>query len=168
MNFATKRLVEDGVFSTTIEFTSYGTAQIPEKQEESIFADLGNPVINLSYLTFSGDFKVDKDARVVPATPASTDSLGHVTKSPDGDNISIIVNGQPQEIAPGFTVSYSVDSSMIADSELGKIINTPLLLAEARCVLFEQTVKTALKKIVEAKRGQATRFEATEVPVYSV
>lgn len=161
MNFETKHEVVKGVFSTQVVFDSYGTDTMDEAHELALFNDLGNPVINLGSIKFDGNFKVDADVRVVPAE--DTDIVGTAC-----DKVSLIVNSKRLELAKGFVAEYRVDATDIPDAEIGKILSTPKLVAEAKCVLFEQRVKEAIKTATDALKKERTRFESTVVPTLTV
>lgn len=161
MNFETKHEVVKGVFGTQVVFDSYGTDTMDEAHELALFNDLGNPVVNLGAIKFEGNFKVDADVRVVPAN--DTDVVGTTC-----DKVSFIVNSKRMELTKGFVAEYHVDAADIPDVELGKVLSTPKLVAEAKCVLFEQKVKEAIKTATEALKKERTRFESVVVPTLSV
>lgn len=164
MNFNTKRKVENGVFSTQIVFDSYGVttegSEMSEAQEKALFNDLGNPEINLSDIVFSGFYKVDADTRVVAST--STDA--------DADEVKFILNNKRLTLAEGFSAEYEIDSDAFPRSAYinNHSLNTPQLMAEARCVLFEDKVNEAIVAAVNKVKNQRTKFETTEVPTLTV
>ena len=160
MNFETKHKVENNIFSVEVDFTEYGTPEMSEEEEQALFNDLGDPVINLGQINFSGRFKVDGDKRVIPAEASDgTDAA---------DKVSFIVNAKKLQIAKGFTALYQVDARSIADSEVGKILNTKRLVAEAKCLLFQQEIHKAIKEAVEELKKQRTRFETEVVATLTV
>ena len=164
MNFNTKRKVENGVFTTQIVFDSYGVtaagSEMSEAQEKALFNDLGNPKINLSDIVFSGTYKVDADTRVVAAS----------ADDPDADVVKFVMNNKPLTLAEGFVAEYTIDSDSFQRSAYinNHSLNTAHLMAEARCVLFEDKVSAAIVEAVEAIKNQRTKFETTEVPTLTV
>ena len=160
MNFDTKHNVENNVFSTTIKFTSYGAGDLDEAHEKAIFNDLGNPSINLGGIEFKGRFKVDGDKRVVAAAADDADA--------DADEVSFIVNAKQLTLDEHFIASYSADAADVAKSELGKVLTTPRLVAEAKALLFQTKVLDAIKTAVENVKQQSTRFENEVVPTLTV
>ena len=164
MNFNTKRKVENGVFTTQIIFDSYGVtaagAEMSEAQEKALFNDLGNPQINLSDIVFSGKYKVDADTRVVAAEDTDVDA----------DEVTFVMNHKPLTLAEGFVAEYTIDSDSFPRAAYAnnKSLKTAYLMAEARCVLFEDKVKAAIEAAVEAVKNQRTKFETTEVPTLTV
>lgn len=159
MNFETKHEVHSGVFSTTVAFTEFGVGtELDAEHEQALFEDLGFPVINLGSIKFNGKFKVADSKRVIVAEESDTDA----------DAVSLIVNSKVLEVGPGFVASYKSDSVDIADSELGPVLNTKKLVAEAKCVLFETKVKEAVKAAIEAVKAEKTRFETDPVESLTV
>ena len=150
MNFETKHEVHNGVFSTKIDFTAYGTEEMDALHEEALFEDLGLPVFNLGELNYTGKFSVDADKRIV------ADEIS-------GEEVKLIVNSKLLTVGPGFSVSYSADAADVPNSEVGTILNSKKLVAEAKCVLFDNVVKAKIKEIIEAAKAEKTRFETAEV-----
>ena len=147
MNFETKHDVTNNVFTTEISFAGYGTDTMDEKHEQALFNDLGNPEINLGSI-------------VVDAAADATNA--------DADTVKFIVNAKRYELAPGFVVSKSFDAGDVAESELGKKLTTPRLVAEAKALLFQEKILDAIKKSVEDIKAQRTRFETEEVATLTV
>jgi hypothetical protein len=164
MNFNTKRKVENGIFTTQVVFDSYGVtaegSEMSEAQEKALFNDLGNPKINLSDIVFSGKYKVDADTRVVAAEDTDVDA----------DEVKFVMNNKPLTLAEGFVAEYTVDSDSFQRSayENNKSLTTPQLMAEARCVLFEDKVNEAIVAAVTKVKNQRTKFETAEVPTLTV
>lgn len=166
MNFDTKHSVENNVFGVEIKFAGYGTDDMPEKQEQALFNDLGNPEINLGSIVFEGYFKVDGDKRVVPATV--TPAKESTPESSDGDKVSFIVNAKRFVLDENFVASYYADAADVAASELGTQLTTARLVAEAKALLFQEKVHEAIKKAVSGIKAERTRFEGETVPTLTV
>ena len=49
-----------------------------------------------------------------------------------------------------FTVSYSIDARDIAESEVGAVLNTKKLVAEAKALLFQEKLYEAIAAAVTA------------------
>lgn len=156
MIFETTHKVENNVFSVTVSFSDYGTDEMDAKHEQALFNDLGNPSINLGAIIFDGKFDVDGDKRVIDAS------------GEDGDEVKFIMNAKRYELTKGFTVTYAADAGDVADSEVGKKLNTKRLVAEAKALLFQEKVLAAIKKAVEDLKAQRTRFETDVVPTLTV
>lgn len=127
-----------------------------DKHEQALFNDLGNPVINTGSILFEGKYKVDGDKRIVS------------TKDDDGDTVKFIMNAKRYELAPGFVISYSADAGDVADSELGAVLNTKRLVAEAKALLFQDKIHEAITKAVTDLKEQRTRFETDTVATLTV
>jgi len=154
MNFETKHEVHNGVFETTVMFTEFGVGtELDAAHEEALFEDLGLPVINLGSIVFKGKFKVSADKRIEAAGASDADAA----------DVALIVNNKTLTVGPGFVASYRADAADIADSEVGDVLNSKKLVAEAKCVLFEQKVKEEIKKVVEATKAEKTRFETDPI-----
>ena len=161
MNFDTKHNVENNVFTTTVSFTSFGTSEMDEQHELALFNDLGYPKINLGEIKFEGVFKVDADKRVIDA--AGDDIIGETA-----DKVSFIQNAKIYELDNKFTVSYSIDARDIAESEVGAVLNTKKLVAEAKALLFQEKLYEAIAAAVTAIKAERTRFETDIVPTLTV
>ena len=159
MNFDTKHEVHKNVFSTKIFFTEFGSSDMTAKQEEALFEDFGYPEINLGNLVFEGYYKVDGDKRVVATTEDAA----------DGDKVSFIMNTAHIEVGPNFSASYSCDADDVPASQIGaKMLTTKKLVAEAKCLLFDDVVKKAISETVAAVKKEKTRFETEEVESLNV
>lgn len=154
MNFETSHEVHNGVFSTKISFTEFGSDTMDAEHEEALFEDFGYPEVNLGTLNFKGFFKKSDDLRIVPATDSS-----------DGEEVSFIMNTKHLQVGPGFQAIYSCDSADVPASEIdGKtILDTKKLIAEAKCILFDTVVKKAITDVITAVKEEKTRFETAEV-----
>lgn len=150
MVFETSHEIHTGVFSTKISFSEFGSESMNEAQEKELFEDLGYPQFNLGELEFVGKFSVDADKRVVEDEDA-------------GEEVKIIVNSKMMTVGPNFVAAYSVDSANIPESEVGTVLNSKKLVAEAKCVLFDTVVKAKVQELVEAAKSEKTRFETAEV-----
>lgn len=158
MNFETKHEVHSNVFSTKVYFTEFGTNDgMTAKQEESLFEDFGYPEINLGHLTFEGFFNIDGDKRVV-----SVEDTDH------GDKVSFIMNTSHLTIGPDFVASYTCSAEDVPESQVGTALNTKKLVAEAKCLLFDEVVKKAITEKVKTVKDEKTRFETQEVESLNV
>jgi hypothetical protein len=155
MIFKTERKTTDKVFSTAIVFSGYGDNKLSDTEEQALIDDFGSPVINLGALTYTGKFAINDDTRVV-----ADDS---------GDEISIIVNTKALTLDNNFKAEYVSDSKKFlkSDYSANTVINTPELLAEARCLLFEETVKAAIADALKALKEKTTRFETVDIPDFT-
>ena len=156
MNFETKREVKDNVFSVTVSFTEYGTEDMDEDREKALFDDLGYPSINLGNITFDGEFDVDGDKRVIDAEVGA------------GDKVSFVVNAKKLTLGPGFSTTYTVDARDIASSELGSKLSTNRLVAEAKCLLYQEKIHEAITAAVTKLKAERTRFETEVVETLTV
>ena len=160
MNFETKHEVHSNVFSTKVYFTEFGTNDgMTAKQEEALFEDFGYPEINLGHLTFEGFFKVDGDKRVIATTKDAA----------DGDKVSFIMNTAHLTVGPDFVASYTCSAEDIPESQVGTVaLTSKKLVAEAKCLLFDEVVKKAIVEKVTAVKEEKTRFETQEVESLNV
>lgn len=168
MNFETTHSVHTNVFSTKIAFASFGVGKadgtddenMSAAQEEALFEDLGFPKINLGDLTFSADFEIDSDKRVVIKEGG--------TPGTDCDTVKLIANAKVLEIGPDFAVEYSCDAANVPKSECGTVLTTKKLVAEAKCALFDKVVKDAIKKAIQDIKAEKTRFETDPIQTLSI
>lgn len=156
MNFKINRKTTDKVFYTAISFGSYGDNEMSEQEEKDIIDDLGSPTLNLGALTYKGKLKVNDDTRVVLAEDSDSDA----------DEVVMIVNSKQLVLGEGFKAEYQVDSKKLLKTDYAEktLLNTPELLAEARCVLFESVVSKAITAKLQELKAKRTRFETVEIP----
>lgn len=142
MKFEIKRNVAKGVFSTEIKFSGYGTGQLTPEQEKEIVEDFG---VTLAYkdITFEGNYQLSGNDIIQGGAQAVTISL----------------NNLEFDVDDTFEVSYSVTAASIQSSEMGNTLDKPELVAQAKCVLFEDKVQAQLKTLLDAARAKKTLFE---------
>lgn len=150
MNFVVTRSLENKVFNTGVKFATYGGFGLTTEEEESLIADFGAPIIDLGAIVFAGKFSVGVDRRVI------SDELA-------GEDVSFILNSKKVDVKSGFEVTYSIDSKKIEDKEVKIVLKSKELIAEAKCVLFEEKVKEALTAAIDALKLKRTTFESGAV-----
>lgn len=147
MNFSVTRMLENKIFTTTVKFASYGGFGLTAEEEEALLADFGAPEIDLGAINFTGKLSVGADRRVV------MDDSG-------GEEVSFILNSKKVALNKDFSASYVVDSKKINDTELGSTLKTKELVAEAKCVLFENMLKDAQASAMDILKKKQTTFES--------
>lgn len=146
MDFNITRSLENKVFTTSVKFSAYGVFDLTAEEEEALITDFGAPVIDLGAIAFAGKFGV-VERRVVADSAA-------------GEDVAFILNSKKVEVKSGFEVTYSVDAKKIDDKEVKVILKSKELVAEAKCVLFEEKVKAALAAAMDALKQKRTTFES--------
>lgn len=146
MNFKITRTLENKVFSTSVKFDAYGSADMDIDEEKALISDFGAAIIDLGAIKFTGKYSVDASKKIVADETAGT-------------SISFIINSKKIEIKEGFEAIYSVDATKIAPIEITGSFTTKELVAEAKCILFETKIKEAMALIIAEFKKQRTQFE---------
>jgi len=148
MNFKTERSLSEKVYTTVVKFDSYGGGvDIDADGEKIMIEDFGAPKLDIGAITFSGKYAIAADGSVTPDAVA-------------GESVTFVLSNKEIDIKEGFEARYSVDCKKIGKEQLGTIMNTPELVAEARCLLFETKVKASLVTCLADFRKLKTRFES--------
>jgi len=151
MNFTFTRTLEDQVFSTQITCSSLGDATFTAEQEQALIDDFGPVIFDIGG-PYAGKYKVE-------------DVTGNVIvdSAAPSNNISFVVSNAKIELKPGVVIPYSVDAKKISATEMAThssdtFANLPLKVAEAKCIIFEQTIETNIQALLASFKTQSTTF----------
>lgn len=148
MIFEIKRDLTDKVFTSTMKFKDYGGIDLDSEEEQVLIDDFGSPIIDLGAIDFVGKF--DKEDGAIKITEAEE----------TGDEVSFVLNSKKVKVDKTFLVNYSIDAKKIDKKEIAEdTLNTAELIAEAKCLLFEEKVKEAVKLKIDALKLKGTSFE---------
>lgn len=143
MKFAINREIDKNLFSTIILFEEYGTKDMIPKQEKAMIADYA-PALEYKNIDFTGKFSV---------------VAGDVVEDVSGEEISLMLNNVKIDIDENFEVRYSIDANKISDSEVGSVLSNKALVAQAKCILFENKIQEEIGRILEEARSKVNTFE---------
>lgn len=178
MNILTTHDITNGVFSTVITISSFGSEMLSKEEELNL---LNNYSCKLRYkdLDFTGDFKiVDGELKMVNKNTevSNPEDSGTTEGTGDGENSDITTTSENVEstahveiavsdiaipINKNFKAEYKIALNKIQDSELGDIFTSKEMVCEAKCILFDNVVKKELARILEEIRNNARSFEGT-------
>lgn len=144
MNLLTTSDIENNVFNTTISVKECGTANLTPEEEVALLKDFPSKII-FKNLVFSGKFSV-------------IDGAPKLTNGESDEEVSLSLTNQEILLNESFTATYRIDLKKVADAEIGTILNTKELVCQAKCMLFETTIKAEIKKILADIRVKATAF----------
>ena len=158
MNFKVERTLVDQVFTTKIKFDTFGGAGITDVEEQALIADFGAPVIDIGSEEYTGKYTYDDAAKTFKEDLTT------------GDSISFILNSMKIEVKEGFEATFSVNAKKILTAEItGKTsLKKPSLIAEAKCILFEQKVKQKLTAAIAELKGNMSNFDKTGAELFTI
>lgn len=143
MNFTITRTINNNVFDTKMQFASYGALDITSDDEQSLLTDY--PImLEYSTITFSGKYTVTgKD----------------VIASDTGDVVNMTIPNKRILLDKDFVAEYSISTSQILDSEIGSTaLKTKELVAQAKCLLFENAIKTQITTLLTGVKAKDSNF----------
>jgi hypothetical protein len=145
MNFSITRKLENGVFSTEVKCTSYGDTTLSATEEEALIADFGPVVVEVGGQLTGKCIISGKGVAIDPA----------------GEEVGFILNSNKVSLKPELLITYSIDAAKISKEEIVKcpILKDAIKIAEARCVVFESTVKTKILESLTELKASSTSFE---------
>lgn len=145
MNFKIERKIENRVFSTKILYVSLGSETMTADEEKKVFEDFGYPVVDVGG-SFSGEVDVI-DGKVV------------MSNEPPAWGIGFVHNSDKRKVQEGFSAELRVNIDKIEDHLLSDTLDTKLKVAEAQCLIFEETVKQRIEKAIKDIMDKVTFFE---------
>lgn len=152
MNIKTTNEITNGIFSTTVTITEFGSDMLTSEEELNL---LDNYSCKLRYknLNFVRYFKkVDNE-------------LVFADESEEGvekEKIELVVTDVAIPVDKYFKAEYKIALNKIKDSDVtGDVITTKESMCEAKCKVFADEIKEGLKAILEEIRNKTTSFEGT-------
>ena len=137
MKLNVKKKLEDNKYSVDITFKEYGRLDLTSDEEKEILKNYSTS-IRYKDIKFEGYFKVDSNGKVVEATDDT-----------DGELVKISLNDMIKELNEKFSAYFDIELKRINDSEVGTILNSKYLVAEAKGNLFENKIKEAINKEID-------------------
>lgn len=147
MNVVITNEIKDDVFSSVVTIESFGDISHTAEEELAMLDNFSSKVVYRN-LTFTGKFKV-------------VEGLPVLSEDEDAEELSIRLTNQEIPIDANFNATYKTSLKNTLDSEVGTILNTKILVCEAKCILFASVIKAELKRIMEDLRTKAIGFEGT-------
>ena len=142
MKLDVKKSLTGGEFKVAIAFKSY------EVFEEGLMEDFGVPELKIAVSTWKAD--VDENGTIL-----------RFFQDKDGGNCSIDITKEINiKINETFKVEFAVKVSDIEEEMLNSTLNSVVKMAEAKCALFVEVIKSESKKQMDKLREMKTDFEA--------
>ncbi|GCD11775.1 hypothetical protein [Clostridium tagluense] len=143
MNLTITRGIENNKFTTLVAFKEFGGIGMTSEDEMAL---LQNYPIILTYgeITFSDKFKVVS---------------GNVVQDSTGDTVTLILSERKTPLTQVFQVRYEVSTGQILDAELGTSLISKELVAQAKCILFENKVKERITSLLTIAKTKNNSFE---------
>lgn len=155
MNFTKKKSLDEQVFTVTIDFASFGATNMTAEEEQALIQDLGAPIIDIGG-QYTGKYAVGADSKIA-------------ADATNGDAVSVIINSKKVSVTTGFHAELSVDAKKIPATELtGTTLKTALLMAEAKCDLFADSVAQKITTAINDLRTKATTYEKSSPETFTV
>lgn len=144
MNLTITRGIENNKFTTLVAFKEYGGVGMTAEDEMAL---LQNYPIVLTYgdITFSDKFNV------VAGNVEQDSSLG--------ETVTLILSERKTPVTEAFQVKYEVNANQILDSEIGTLLTTKELVAQAKCILFEMKIKDRISALLAIAKTKNSSFE---------
>lgn len=142
--------IENNVFSTVITIDSFGTEQLSEDEEKELLNDFPTKVAYRN-MTFSKNIKMNG---TVPEVTSDAESEGTViaVSLPPVSNKEILIDED-------MTCTYKIDVNKITTSAIDEsVLTTKELVAQAYCLIFDETIREAIETAMTELRAKAPAF----------
>lgn len=137
--------IKDNVFYMTVKCKELGNSDILASEEEAMLINFPT-AIEYKDITFEGKFNVDSNGDVIE-------------DSSTGETVSLKLNNKVVKIDKDFKVDFSISTKMIKTEEIGTILKTKELVAEAKALCFKNAIKNAIKQALEDVRNKTNNYE---------
>jgi len=144
MNLATKKDIENNVFTVEVYCKELGTADLTDEQERELLNDFPSKIFYKD-LTFKGKFNV-------------TNGVPVFTEEENGEEVSLTLTNQEIILDENFSAVYRVDMNKVQDSDIGEILNSKELVCWAKCNLFAKVIEDEAARILANIRSKANTF----------
>lgn len=161
MKLNMKNELEKNIYKVIISFEEYGSANMTAEEEQELINDY-TPFFNLRDIEFSAKMTKDENNKITIVEEDETEGEG---ESIVGDLISISIIDRQVYLNEDFEIHYKVSVNDIVDNELGEILNTKHLVAQAKAELFRKKIINKVRIILEKIREKRTGFEREEIEV---
>lgn len=137
--------IKDNVFYMTVKCKTLGNSDILASEEEAMLINFPT-TIEYKNITFEGKFGVDSNGDVIE-------------DSSTGETVSLKLNNKVVKIDESFKVDFSISTKMIKTEEIGTVLKTKELVAEAKALCFKNAIKNAVKQALEDVRNKTNNYE---------
>lgn len=137
--------IKDNVLYRTVRCTGLGTNLYTESEERAYLENYSE-FIEYKNLIWSRKFKVDGTGNVIE------DSVG-------GEVVTLEIINKRIKLDEHFEAEFIIAIKDIKTSEIGTILNSATLVAQAKCLLFELVIKDAVKTKLTGIRAKLNDFE---------
>lgn len=142
--------IENNVFSTVITIDSFGTDQLSEDEEKELLNDFPTKVAYRN-MTFSKNIKITGSVPEVTSDAVSEGTIIAVSLPP--------VSNKEILISEGMECVYKIDINKIPNSAIDEdVLTTKELVAQAYCLIFDETVREAIETAMTELRAKAPSF----------
>ena len=136
---------ENNVVSKKVTISSFGDDEWTAESEKELLKNT-NPYFEYKDLTFNGKFNVDSSNNVV------------VDES-DGETVTLKLINKRLYINEDFEAYYEINLKDVKTSEIGTKLTTPILVAEAKSLLFAKVIEAKVKEILTGLKDKANDYE---------
>lgn len=145
MNFTTTHSIQNGIYSTTIAFSSFGGLNIDPIAEQQLL-DVEFPTfLDYSTMTFTGKYKYDSVSNNVIADNT-------------GDSINLIPSVQRLLINEKFSVTFQYDTNLVLPSEITTNLPTKEKVCEAKIATFESCINAQITALLTATKAKKDNY----------
>lgn len=146
MKLEIKKSLTGGVFKVDLAFKSY------EVFEEGLMEDFGTPELIIPVSEWTGEAEIREDGKY---------EFTEVTKNSTEKNCDIEIEKEIKaSLDASFKTSFEVRIADIEEADLASPLDTVVKMAEAKCALFIEIVRTEAKKKMDYLREMKTSFES--------
>lgn len=136
---------ENNIISKIITVKEFGDGSWTAEDEINLLKNT-NPTLQYKDLTFSGKFKVGADKNII-------------VDEENGEEISLSIINKIIPINEDFKAEFIFDTKDVKQSEIGTMLSTKELVAEAKSLLFENVITKAVQVIVKNIKDNANDYE---------
>lgn len=141
------RSIENNTFRTVIKPSEMGDSIRTAQQEIDLLADFPQ-VLRYSDIEFKGKFVV-------------TDGIPSISDDDAAVEVTLDLNNREFTLGEDMEISLEVNADKIASSEVNDVLTDPLLVAQAKVILFENRVMAKIKELLDTARSHINTFEET-------
>lgn len=147
MNFKVDRSIENNVFKVNIIFDSFGSDDLTMENEEELLKKYGTPLIDVGGKPLEAKLTYTEDKGV------------KVTDEESAEKLTMVLNSKKIKVDETFVATYAIDANSIRKEDLTDTFDSKLKLAEAKCVLFEHTIRNRINTAMESIKSRVSNFE---------
>lgn len=141
------RSIENNTFKTVIKPSEMGDSIRTAQQEIDLLLDFPQ-ILRYSDIEFKGKFVV-------------TDGIPAISDEAAAVEVVLDLNNREFTLGEDMEISLEVNADKIASSEVNDVLTDPLLVAQAKVILFENRVMAKIKELLDTARSHINTFEET-------